>query len=327
MDDTTNLPLSEPDFKSLTDLTEEISCPVCGSQEYSIILKENYPQGLTKKQLLEVYRSSSDNLLMDQLVSCKGCTLVYLSPRIKSNIILESYASVSDSVFFKQNPFRIKTFKRNLLAIIKKFKINQEHSTKVLDIGCAGGAFPKAAHDLGLDPVGIEPSKWLCEEGQRRYGLDLKAGILQDYEFPDGSFNLITMWDVIEHVTNPSEVLLEIHRILDKDGYLLVNYPNHASIARRLFGKKWPFFLSVHLYYFTPKTITLMLKQCGFEVIESKPYWQTLELGYIFARASTYFKLFGGFEKLAKLLKIYHLPLTYNMGQTRVVSKKINANS
>jgi hypothetical protein len=101
-----------------------------------------------------------------------------------------------------------------------------------------------------------------------------------------------------------------------------VNYPDYASLARKLLGFRWPFFLSVHLFYFTPATITKLLNKYQFEIIEIRPYWQTLELGYALQRASKILSFFTPVEKLVYLLKLNDVPLTYNMGQSLIVAKK-----
>ena len=133
---------------------------------------------------------------------------------------------------------------------------------------------------------------------------------------------MVTLWDVIEHLTDPSDVLVDTQHVLKKNGLMVVNYPNYNSLARFLLRKKWPFFLSVHLSYFTPKTIKRLLGQHNFEVLSSRPYWQTLELKYILERASSYFKIFKILAIFVKFIGLEKMPIRYNMGQTLVVARK-----
>ena len=304
------------------DYLEPASCVVCGNSDYDVLRPAHYPEEVSLENFVSGYRSSSDQTLMDQLVRCLSCGMVYLNPRVKSEIIFNGYSSAVDPVFFEQNEMRIRTFRAALQKFMRRFNVKPDSSKSVLDIGCGGGAFPKAAFDLGFSVTGIEPGKWLCEEGRKRYNLDLRPGVLSDYSFDSSSFDLVTLWDVIEHLTAPAQVLEEIHRILKNDGYLLVNYPDHASLARRLLGKKWPFYLNVHLYYFEPGTLSTLLQKCGFEVIERRTYWQTLELGYVMQRATPYIPSAGIAAKLIRLLRCHRFPVTYNMGQSLVVAVK-----
>jgi 2-polyprenyl-3-methyl-5-hydroxy-6-metoxy-1,4-benzoquinol methylase len=298
------------------------TCPICGTREYSVIREAAYPQNLSHEALLKIYCSSSDHSLMDQLVCCKGCQLVYLNPRVKKEIALASYSSAIDPTFVKQNQFRIRTFSRTLSQFLKTHNIHPSKDKRVLDVGCAGGAFVKAAQDAGFTAMGIEPSSWMCEFGKKEYGLDLRAGILEDYKLPSESFDIITLWDVLEHVYTPIEVLSDCQRLLKPGGYLIINYPDYGSTARRLLGWKWPFFLSVHLFYFTPTTITKLLEKCGLAVVKIKPFWQTLELGYTLDRAAPYFGVCRLLSKVVKALGLGSVPLTYNMGQSMVISRR-----
>jgi 2-polyprenyl-3-methyl-5-hydroxy-6-metoxy-1,4-benzoquinol methylase len=303
-------------------LTETVPCPLCGSGSYDVLRPARYPEGMQGEELLGAYRSSSDHIMMDQLARCRDCRLAYLNPRVRADIILSSYAGAIDPVFVKQNPLRIRTFRKSLAALMERYGIAPSREKQVLDIGCAGGAFPKAASDLGFTAVGVEPSAWLCEWGRREYGLDLRAGTLADHRFPAKGFFLATLWDVIEHLTDPAAVLAEAHRVLADDGLLVVNFPDYDSWARRLMGFRWPFFLSVHLIYFNRATITRMLERAGFEVLEVRPFWQTLEAGYVAHRASAYFTPFAWVEKALGWLGLAQAPLTYQLGQSMAVARK-----
>jgi len=306
----------------IEELIETVPCPLCESHKFKVLLPAHYPGDMDKDKLLEVYHSSSDDTLFDQLVECEKCSLVYLNPRIKEQLILESYKSAVDTIFIEQNENRIKTFKNSIKYISKKYDIKLTESTNVLDIGCAGGAFPKAASDLGLSVIGLEPSSWLAEQARNRYGLDVRAGVLEEHNFDRSSFDVVTLWDVIEHLTRPDAVINQIHMLLKDDGILVINYPDYDSWVRRFLKFRWPFFLSVHLIYFTPETIKKFLQKEKYVVVEIKPYFQTLEFGYILKRASTTFGIIKPLYKLVKLLGLAKVPFKYNMGQSMLVAKK-----
>jgi len=304
------------------DLIETVLCPLCAEPRYQVIQAACYPEGVTREELLKIYSSSSDHTLMDQLVRCVSCSLVYLNPRINTSIIMTSYAAAVDPVFFEQNPMRIRTFDRSLRHILRKQSISQDPSKRILDIGCAGGAFLKAATDLGFSGIGVEPSAWLCEQGKIRYGLDLRPGDLSQHVFPDSSFFMITLWDVLEHLTEPGDILDRAHRLLASDGYLIVNLPNYDSTVSKLLGKHWPFLLNVHLTYFTPKTLGQMLTRHGYHLLSISPYFQTLELRYVMTRASQVAPPFALVKKGIEALGIGGWPCYYNMGQMTVVARK-----
>lgn len=304
------------------NLFQEVPCALCGNSTYSVVYPGKFPEELSEEFLKNVYRSSSDHGLFEQVVRCNLCNLVYLNPRLNPEVIIESYAEGEDESFIAQDAMRIRTFEKSLRQLANKHKIPLSKKTKILDIGCAGGAFLKAAHNLGLTTKGIEPNKWLSEYARKHYGLDVQAGVLSDFRFEDNSFDVITLWDVIEHVPNPEFELREIHRILKPGGLLVINYPDHVSLPARLLGRKWPFWLSVHLTYYTPETIKKHLNKCEFSVESIGPHWQTLELGYVLFRMTPYVPFAKSIKSLVEKVGLGHMPLTYWMGQTKVVSRK-----
>lgn len=319
-------PSQDAQGETSQNFIENASCPICDSSSYTVIRPARYPTNLTQELLHSMYHSSGDHELMDQLVSCSGCGLVYLNPRVSQHIALSSYTNAVDPRFVEQNDGRIRTFARTFTKLAKKYSIRPSKETRVLDVGCAGGAFVKAAQDFGTSAIGVEPSAWMCQYGREKYGLDLRQGILQDFKLEAESFDVITLWDVLEHVYSPVEVLRECQRLLKPGGLLIVNYPDYNSLARRVLGWKWPFFLSVHVFYFTPKTIQALLAKCHLTTLAVKPFFQTLELGYVIQRATPYFPFFKYIGRLVEALGIKALPCTYNMGQSMVVARKDERN-
>ncbi len=304
-------------------LFETVLCPVCGGKDYTIRYPGTFPETLSDDFLSQIYRSSSDHTLFEQVVQCTVCRTVYLSPRLNPHLIIESYAGGEDASFIAQDAARLKTFEKALRRLAREHTIPLARQTKVLDIGCAGGAFLLAAENLGLEAVGIEPNRWMCDYARTEHQVDARPGVLADHHFPDATFDLITLWDVIEHVPSPSAELKEIHRILKPGGVLVVNYPDYRSLPARLLGRKWPFWLSVHLTYYTPSTITKHLKESGFTVETITPHWQTLELGYILQRMTPYVGLAEGVQSLVRAVGLARFPFTYWMGQTQVVARKV----
>ena len=301
---------------------ETIPCPLCASVDFSIIYPANFPAELSQEFLTKVYRSSSDQGIFEQVVKCSGCGLVYLNPRLQSSLIVDSYAEGEDTTFIEQDAMRIRTFSAVFRKLSRKFCFPLSQKTKVLDIGCAGGAFLRAARDLGVSVTGIEPSKWLSNYARTEYALDVRTGTLFENSFPESSFDVVTLWDVIEHVPDPNSELVEVRRILKRDGILIVNYPDFGSLAARVLGRKWPFLLSVHLVYYTRQTIRRQLRKAGFQVVDMGMHWQVLEFGYILKRAGHYFSFFRFLGNITESIGLGSLPVCYWIGQTRVVAKR-----
>jgi SAM-dependent methyltransferase len=100
-----------------------------------------------------------------------------------------------------------------------------------------------------------------------RFGLQVFHGPLEDAQFPDGSFDAVAMWDVLEHVHRPRQTLREIHRVLKPNGVLVFRLPVLDSWDRKLFGPYWSGWDAPrHLTLFSRRTLAMILAQTGFRV-------------------------------------------------------------
>jgi ubiquinone/menaquinone biosynthesis C-methylase UbiE len=141
-------------------------------------------------------------------------------------------------------------------------------------------------------------------------------------DLPDDEFDVITLWDVLEHTPNPRNVLDECKRVLKPGGLMIINYPDIESLVARMMGRRWVFLLSVHLYYFTPDTIEKMLRAVGFKVSGTKMHWQSLELGYILFRMKPYISWLSTMgTKIVEGLGMGNLQIPYWMGQMLVFAE------
>src|SRR3990172_2005294 len=106
-------------------LLENVVCNLCGADDFEVIYPPQYE--LAKpEEILNTFRSSGDEKLIDQLVRCKQCGLEYLNPRLRSDVVIEGYSSGSDETFISQIKGREKTF-ANALKLIERYKPTRGH--------------------------------------------------------------------------------------------------------------------------------------------------------------------------------------------------------
>ena len=298
---------------------ESVPCNVCGADAFEVVVPSRREPG-RPVDLATVFRSSGDEPLQDQMVRCSSCGLHYVRPRLRWDLILEGYRGGSDESFVSQVTMRERTFRRGLRQIEATAR---PAGRRVLDVGAAGGSFLAAARERGYEPLGCEPSAWMCGFARERYGLELHPGTIFDVPLPSGSVDLLTLWDVIEHTPDPRAVLDEAHELLARDGVLAMSYPDYGSLVARLMGRRWVFNLTVHLYYFERRTMGDLLRRAGFAPLRFRPYFQTLELGYVARRAAPYLGPLGGLATgSVRLAGLDRVPLQYWVGQTLVVARR-----
>jgi len=298
---------------------ESVVCAICGCDDYDVVIASRRDPD-RPIDLDSVFRSSGDEPLKDQAVKCTDCGLVYVRPRLRADLVLQGYEGAEDPQFVSQIAFREKTFARCLSRVEAAVT---PPGKRVVDVGTAGGSFLAMAREAGYEPFGCEPSSWMCNFAKEHYGLSLHQGTLFDAPFDPGSVDLLTAWDVLEHTPDPKAVLEKAHHLLSEDGILALTYPDYGSGAARLLGSRWPFLLTVHLYYFVPDTMRELLRRTGFEPIVFRRHIQTLELGYVSERAAPYLGPLGGWvTKTMQALRLSRLPFHYWVGQTMVVARK-----
>jgi SAM-dependent methyltransferase len=155
-------------------------------------------------------------------------------------------------------------------------------SGRLLDVGCGKGHFLASARAAGWDATGIEFADSSAEEAKARYGLDV---IVDDYmtaELP-GPYDAVTMWHVLEHLTDPRAAIERARTLLTGDGRLLISVPNLASLQARLFGPDWLHLdLPRHLFHFTPRSLERLLERSGFRVERIDTFAPEMEiLGFV----------------------------------------------
>lgn len=259
---------------------EQVHCMLCGSGEARTVWPSNVDGHHTDPQLEEFdYTYASVSLGIQRhhcIVRCVRCGLIYVSPRPTQAGGAGIYRRLRDERYASLREERVEHFEHDL-AELEQFGPRGP----VLDVGCGSGYFLDAARRRGWDPAqGVELNSWMVELGHEA-GLDIAGGQLRDQNYPEGFFQLVSFWDVIEHMNDPLAELAEARRILRPGGLLVLLVPDAASFWARILGERWWAVIRMHLFYFTGETVTRMLEQCGFRVERVGTYPKRAKLGYL----------------------------------------------
>jgi SAM-dependent methyltransferase len=291
---------------------------LCGADDYTVIYEAQYDRE-KDSDLVQKFRASGDELLIDQLVRCRRCGFHYVNPRLRGDLIFNSYVDGEDPTYVSQIAARERTFAESLRHIERA----AGGRGRMLDIGTAAGSFVAAAAARGWHAEGCEPNRWMAEWGSRHYGIRIRQGSVFDQPYEDGSFDVITLWDVIEHTEDPRLVLERCRALLRPGGILAVTYPDIGSWMARALGRRWLFLTSVHIVYFDRATIARMLRTAGFEVALMRPHVQRLELDYILFRGSVLSaRLSSAARAFTRALRLSRAQVPYWLGQTFVLARR-----
>ena len=297
---------------------EVVACNLCGADEAETVYEARYQPG-QPRDLVRTFRASGDELLIDRLVRCRRCGLEYVSPRPEGGAIVAAYSAGDDPDYISQVEARRRTFD----AALARIEAMCPGKGRLLDVGTAAGAFLAAARDRGWDVEGCEPNRWMAKWGSEYFRVPIRAGELFDQDYRPASFDVITLWDVIEHTPDPARVLRAVRQLLKPNGLLIVNYPDRGSWLARLMGRRWPFLSSVHLYYFTRDTIATMLTRHGFDLLAVRPHVQWLELDYLLSRGDVINRALSRASRaIVRPLGLAHRHVPYWIGQTFVAARR-----
>ena len=148
-----------------------------------------------------------------------------------------------------------------------------EGRARLLDVGCGNGAFLAAMQTRGWDVHGLEPDP-AAAAAARAAGIDVRSGTLADADWPDGSFDAVTMSSVIEHVHEPASILAACGRLLATGGRLHVVTPNIDALGAERFGRHWRGLEAPrHLVLFNRRSLARLLVACGFEDVRFHPHY------------------------------------------------------
>lgn len=236
---------------------ENKNCPCCTSSEYYSILS-----------------TFNEQLDIDfKWVKCRTCNCIFLNPSIDRNISRFYYVCLgkyrNSRELLKSDYLSDLTKKacNRKIEIIKSY-LNNIDQKKILDVGCGDGdilvrLFKQGANVTGLDidEIQIDKNKetnqnvsWLCND-------------FYSQNFSDYKFDLITMWSYLEHEHRQKEVISKAHKILNGNGYLIIEIPNYSGLLRKVFGKFWPFYdPPFHVVHHSKNSIIYLLKSQNFEI-------------------------------------------------------------
>jgi len=215
-----------------------------------------------------------------RVVECARCGLVYVNPRLPEARLHEMYQDEywsSDrakdfgyTAYLADAALYLRTYAMRS-RVIDKYK---PRPGAVLDVGCAAGFFLKVMADKGWDTTGLEISASMVAYAREQLRLgDVRRGHLESIEFADDArFDVVALWDVIEHLERPDLALARAAALLKDDGILVLETQNIDSRWARFTGPRWQHFKhEEHLYHFSPATLERLLNEAGLELLENTP--------------------------------------------------------
>lgn len=222
-------------------------CPLCNSED------------LKNEILCKDHTVSQQDFA---IAKCTRCDFMFTSPRPTAKSLPDYYKS-EDYISHKNksnNPVNFIYKIARHFTIKSKIKLINKYGKKgaILDIGCGTGHFLNACKQDGWGIYGVEPDNSAKEIAREKTNTVIKQDV---NELTDKKFDVITLWHVLEHISNLNEFITSISERLTKNGVIIVAVPNHRSYDAQHYKQFWAAYdLPRHLYHFEQKTMKALMK-------------------------------------------------------------------
>jgi len=231
----------------------EIPCNLCGSD--------------SKKELF--FKNDF------RIVQCNNCGLAFVDPQPEKEEITRYYNTKYKERKFpseRKRNAKLREAKRLISDIRRILKNPTDFTPKLLDIGCGFGFVLKKSAEAGWDTFGIDIAEWMIEYGRSKFGIKAEVRNFPGSQLTSGSYDIITMLEVLEHFSNPRESLKESYGILREGGILVIRVPDFGSLPARKGEIQWRgIVLPDHLFFFTFRTLKVLLEDVGFVYKKTLP--------------------------------------------------------
>jgi len=302
----------------MPSVSEAPPCLLCG-EPTRLLYPSNVPHN-TPIAKGELACTSPFLAIHDDIFVCRDCGLARSKPPADLEDIEELYRDVEDPEYFASEAERRDSFRAALFRI-ENLRPGGPPG-RLLEIGCSVGLFLDEARKRGWDAVGIEPSRWAAESARAR-GLPVFNGTLEEFAPEGGPFDVVVSWDVWEHLEDPLGALGRAYELLKPGGFFVFTTVNLGGLGRKLFRGRWPWFMRMHLHYFTRESLTRMVRSSGFELLSTSTEAKTLKLGYVLDRARSFLGPAASVARaLASRLGLVDRPVRIDLGDILLVEAR-----
>ena len=252
----------------------DAACPLCGANH----CKTRFPATKNAAALDASHYCCTNSHLGQHgdIVECLECGMAYNNPQIDAAELSALYRNVEDPRYLEEQSGRLLTFQRSLEQL-QQFR---QPPGRLLDVGCYTGAFLRVAADAGWDVYGFELSSWAADIARQAGFPNVHDGSVRQMPLEPASLDAVTLWDVIEHLAAPAEMLEDASRLLKPGGLLAISTHLIDSWPVRLMGRHYPFFMEMHVVHFSRQTMRRMLERHHFEPLAFLPHHRVIRAAY-----------------------------------------------
>ena len=249
------------------------TCELCGGSDVTLI----YPGNIDGK----VTDRFSQYAWYDDIYRCHGCGFVfqdkkYAGQEIGELVKAETYLDEDIGVLnLAEKHYQFD----QLIGIMRRF--TEIGGATLLDSGANTGVFLNRVRPQVGAVSGLEPSGEAAANARSEFGLDVQTALIGEADLAPDSVDIITMWDVIEHLYAPRDDLSKLLRTLKPGGKIFISTHDIESRLARISGARYPLLMYQHFFHFSPKTLGDLMRQVGFEIDGVEYFYKSWSVAYL----------------------------------------------
>jgi 2-polyprenyl-3-methyl-5-hydroxy-6-metoxy-1,4-benzoquinol methylase len=239
--------------------------------------------------------------------------MLFQWPMRSAQALLQAYQDVEDPLYVAEKDNRYRTFRR----VLKE--LGPAEGRTLLDVGAYCGYFLDVAREGGFRPEGLELSRWASGHA-RSLGFSVHGVPLKELASRGGQYDVVTLWDVVEHFADPREELAAAFRLVRPGGRVYLSTIDVGSLVARLLGGQWPWLMDMHLFYFDRRTLAMLLEEVGFRVTDVRTYTHIISADYLLRKVSASFRPAAPVLELARRGVPGEWSIPFNLGDNMLMA-------
>jgi 2-polyprenyl-3-methyl-5-hydroxy-6-metoxy-1,4-benzoquinol methylase len=286
-----------------------IRCALCGGDAPSL----RYPARGGAADGARAYACTSfGHRAHGPIWECDRCDVLFQWPLPDEAALVAAYQAVEDPLYLAEKDNRYLTFRRAVRLL------GPARGRRLLDVGAYCGIFADVARAAGFDAEALELSRWAAAHA-RALGLVVHERTLTAHAATGTRYDVVTLWDVIEHLPDPRCELEAAYRLLAPGGRLYLSTIDTSSLVARTLGPRWPWLMHMHLFYFDRSNLAALLEQIGFRVLATRNYVHTVSAGYLLRKLAASFPAAGTALAIAARLAPARLAVPVSLGDNMAI--------
>lgn len=245
--------LQGPDGMLKKELERPVKCTLCGIDDTNpVFVKEGFT-----------------------FVMCKSCGLVYVNPQADSEKLRSWYEHCKSADMWVdmvlQSNQQLEFDRKKFVDCCDVLERVNNGPGNVIDVGCSLGNFLEVARDRGWETLGLELNQKAVKHATETLGLDVRPQLLHEADLKENSFDVLSLWEVLEHVPDPDGLLKDCYKYIRKGGTISILVPNRNALSAMIMQEHCSCFGGRnHLWYFSEDVLTALLEKNGFTVYKEE---------------------------------------------------------